>query len=50
MKRRGFKDLGTVTLYSHMQASGLINDHEADCFRYKEILERHPCGIMEDQR
>ena len=48
MKRRGFKYLGTVTLYSHMQASGMINDHEADCFRYKEILANHPCTIVEE--
>lgn len=36
MKKRGFKFLGSTTLYAHMQATGLVNDHVADCFRYKE--------------
>jgi len=36
MKARGFKFLGSTTLYAHMQATGLVNDHVADCFRYKE--------------
>ncbi len=36
MKKRGFQFLGSTTLYAHMQATGLINDHIADCFRYKE--------------
>jgi DNA-3-methyladenine glycosylase I len=29
--------LGSVILYSHMQATGIVNDHIAGCFRYKEI-------------
>lgn len=33
MKRRGFKFLGSTTLYSHLQATGLINDHSNTCFR-----------------
>jgi DNA-3-methyladenine glycosylase I len=37
MKRLGFKFLGSTTLYSHLQATGLINDHLTTCFRYKEI-------------
>ena len=37
MKKRGFKFLGTVIMYSHLQATGIINDHLMDCFRYKEI-------------
>ncbi|KPQ13533.1 MAG: DNA-3-methyladenine glycosylase I [Algoriphagus marincola HL-49] len=39
LKKRGFKFLGSTTLYAHMQATGLVNDHLVDCFRYKEILE-----------
>lgn len=35
MKKRGFKFLGSTTLYAHMQATGLVNDHVADCHRYK---------------
>lgn len=37
LKKRGFKFLGPVIMYSHMQATGLVNDHVRDCFRYKEI-------------
>lgn len=33
MKKRGFKFLGSVIMYSHMEAMGLINDHLNDCFR-----------------
>jgi len=25
--------------YAHMQATGMVNDHTVDCFRYKEISE-----------
>lgn len=35
MKKRGFKFLGSTTLYAHMQATGLINDHIVDCHRHK---------------
>ena len=37
MKRRGFKFLGPVIMYSHLQATGLINDHISDCFRYELV-------------
>jgi len=37
LKKRGFKFLGSVIMYSHLQATGIINDHLTDCFRYKEI-------------
>lgn len=33
LKRRGFQFLGPVTVYSHLQAAGLINDHSDDCFK-----------------
>lgn len=32
LKKRGFKFLGSVTIYSFLQAAGLINDHEVSCF------------------
>ena len=31
LKKRGFKYLGSVPIYSHSQESGIINDHGADC-------------------
>ncbi len=39
MKGRGFQFLGSTTLYAHMQATGLINDHLVQCFRHKECIE-----------
>ena len=38
LKQRGFKFLGTTVVYSHLQATGLINDHIVECFRYEEII------------
>ena len=37
LKKRGFKFLGSTTIYAHMQAIGLVNDHAGDCFRYREL-------------
>ncbi len=42
LKKRGFKYLGSITVYSHLQASGIINDHVESCYRYQEILEQYP--------
>ncbi len=38
LKKRGFKFVGSTTIYAHMQAIGLVNDHTTDCYRYKELL------------
>ena len=37
LKKRGFKFVGPTICYAFMQATGLINDHTTDCFRYREI-------------
>lgn len=37
LKKRGFKFVGSTVIYAHMQATGLVNDHEVDCFRYHEV-------------
>ena len=37
LKRRGFKFVGTTICYAYMQATGMVNDHTADCFRHKEL-------------
>ena len=42
LKKRGFKYLGTVTVYSHLQACGIINDHGSDCPCYKKIVNKYP--------
>jgi DNA-3-methyladenine glycosylase I len=39
LKKRGFKFVGSTTIYAHMQAIGLVNDHTVDCFRYRELLD-----------
>ena len=36
LKKRGFKFVGSTIVYAHMQATGLVNDHLIDCFRYKQ--------------
>ena len=37
MKQRGFRFLGSIIMYSHMQATGIVNDHLTCCFRYKKV-------------
>ena len=37
LKRRGFKFAGTTICYALMQATGMVNDHTTNCFRYKEL-------------
>jgi DNA-3-methyladenine glycosylase I len=37
LKKRGFKFLGSTIIYAHLQATGLINDHLINCFRYEEL-------------
>ena len=37
LKRRGFRFVGPTTCYAFMQAVGIVNDHEAKCFRFPEI-------------
>jgi DNA-3-methyladenine glycosylase I len=35
--RRGFRFVGSTICYSFMQAVGIVNDHNLDCFRYREV-------------
>ena len=42
LKKRGFKYIGEITMYAHMQAVGMINDHVVDCFRHNEIAALSP--------
>lgn len=37
LKKRGFKFVGSTVVYAHMQATGMVNDHEISCFRYEEV-------------
>src|ERR1700733_3623063 len=35
LQKRGFRFVGPTIIYAHMQATGLINDHTVDCFRFR---------------
>ena len=37
LKKRGFKFVGTTIMYAFMQATGMVNDHLASCFRHAEL-------------
>ena len=38
LKKRGFKFVGSTTMYAHMQAIGMVNDHTIDCFRHEQLV------------
>ena len=37
LKKKGFKFVGPTVVYAHMQATGMVNDHEIGCFRHNEV-------------
>ena len=37
LKKHGFNFVGSTIIYAHMQATGMVNDHLINCFRYNEI-------------
>lgn len=39
LKKRGFKFVGSTVVYAHLQATGMVNDHLVDCYRYKEVQQ-----------
>jgi DNA-3-methyladenine glycosylase I len=39
LKKKGFNFVGSTIVYAHMQATGMVNDHTADCFRHKECRD-----------
>lgn len=39
LKQRGFKFVGSTTMYAHLQATGLVNDHVVSCFRHAEVQD-----------
>tara|TARA_B100001123_G_scaffold450778_1_gene623710 strand:- start:93869 stop:94471 length:603 start_codon:yes stop_codon:yes gene_type:complete len=46
MKQRGFSFVGPTICYAYMQATGMVNDHLVDCFRYKQLSkpEHYDCN------
>lgn len=37
LKKRGFKFVGSTIMYAFMQATGMVNDHEVNCFRHDQV-------------
>ncbi|MDP6063986.1 MAG: DNA-3-methyladenine glycosylase I [SAR202 cluster bacterium] len=37
LKKRGFRFVGPTICYAFMQATGMVNDHLVDCFRYGQV-------------
>jgi DNA-3-methyladenine glycosylase I len=37
LKQRGFQFVGPTVIYAFMQATGMVNDHLVDCFRYRSL-------------
>jgi DNA-3-methyladenine glycosylase I len=37
LKKRGFRFVGSTIMYAFMQATGMVNDHTVDCFRWREL-------------
>lgn len=46
LKKRGLKYLGPVTVYSFLQACGMVNDHTSDCSLYEKINRDYPIVRM----
>ena len=45
LKKRGFKFVGSTTIYAHMQACGMVNDHANGCYRKKQIIDQFQQGL-----
>jgi DNA-3-methyladenine glycosylase I len=37
LQKRGFRFVGSTICYALMQATGMVNDHLVNCFRYREL-------------
>jgi len=37
LKKRGFKFVGSTVVYAFMQATGMVNDHTTNCYRYNKV-------------
>ena len=40
LRERGFRFVGPTICYAHMQATGMVNDHLVQCFRYRQVQSR----------
>ena len=46
LKKRGMKYLGSITVYSHLQASGIINDHIKECECFQRLIKQNEDKIL----
>lgn len=46
LKKRGMKYLGSITVYSHLQASGIINDHIKECECFNRLIKQNEDKIL----
>ena len=46
LKKRGMKYLGSITVYSHLQASGIINDHIKECDCFNRLIKQNENKIL----
>lgn len=50
LKTRGFQYLGSITVFSHLQACGIINDHSPECYRYKNLVRMGKVRYIHDAK
>ena len=48
LKKRGFKFLGSITVFSHLQACGIINDHSPECYMYEKLIHMGNVRYIDD--
>lgn len=41
LKKRGFKFVGSTVIYAHLQATGIVNDHVKNCFRWQQVQKHY---------
>jgi len=41
LKQRGFRFVGSTIIYAYLQAVGIVNDHQVDCFRHSQVARLH---------
>lgn len=46
LRKRGFNFVGPTVMYAYMQATGLVNDHTVDCFRYCQLFGYSPNSLL----
>ena len=47
LKKRGLKYIGSVTVYAHLQACGIINDHVKKCNCYQRLIDQYESELVD---